>query len=387
MVCRAVHLDVEADFPKRALRRFRQKGKFHAPGVREPAHRELLAVLLADAIAVGIHPTGLLKQLFGCLWVVSCGLGPRGTSAHEPARERACGNSAAPIQQRFDEAFAVDAQAQRLAHRSILHHRRSIVHLAEERARGAAAANGVLAWIREQLVAGVRQAIRRIDLPRLKGGRKRVAVGDGSHHHLVHLGLAVPVVLVSHQRYLGIGNRGSNIGAGSAHVAVGGNARLHVDDGAVRVAQVVDQGGSGLAGGYHDAALFVVGLNRGYLGVGRRPIVRCHQIVQALLHRRGAHVPAGSEVHVVAQGDSAMRFIQELVGGCQPRLGRHVVAELEQGLAHPVADRAPARVVGMGVQAGVVHLHAVTRCAVDERFRSIVAAIGTGTQSQTEYRR
>ena len=65
VVRRAVHLHVEADLLERRLRRLGEQRQLKTPGVGQPAHGERLAVLLANAVAVGVHPARLLEELLG----------------------------------------------------------------------------------------------------------------------------------------------------------------------------------------------------------------------------------------------------------------------------------------------------------------------------------
>ena len=206
--------------------------------------------------------------------------------------------------------FLVDAHRDGGAHGLVLHDVRCVVGLAEEHAAREAVGNVVVVVV-EQLVARVRQAIGGIHFAGLQGALKRIGVGELTHDDGVDLRGAAPVVLVLVQGNLGIGHGLGNVGAGAGHVAVLGHARLHVDDAAVRVAQVVDERRARLA--RLDGDGVALGGDVGDLHVAGRTVVLGDQVVEAFLHGLAVHGAAVRELHVVAQRDLHMRVIDELV--------------------------------------------------------------------------
>ena len=163
MVGRAVHLYVEADGPQRGLHRLGQKRQFHTARVGQPTDGQPLAIPLADAIAIGVHPTCGLKRRLGGFGIKVL-RSHRGITEGKLVRERARRLGATAAQQRVNESLAVDALADGLAHSIVLHDGRGVVHLAKEHATGVAAVDGVPAAVLEQRVASVRQAIRGVYL-------------------------------------------------------------------------------------------------------------------------------------------------------------------------------------------------------------------------------
>ena len=257
-----------------------------------------------------------------------------------------------------------------MAHGRVAHHRRGVVCLRKEGAARLAALD-VERGVLKQRIARVRQTVGSVNLAGLQRHGERVAVGDGPHRNVRHRRGASPIVGVCYERNLSIAHRCGNKGSGTCDVVVGGNACLHVDDGTVRVAQVVDERGLGTLRG--DGERHAVGLDGIDFKVERGPVVHGEQVVEALLHSLRVHVATAGKTHTLAQLDDDRGVICELVGLGEPALRLHRVGELEERLTHAIAHAAPTGIVGMGVEPRVVHLGAVTGGAIRER-----RAIGQG---------
>ncbi len=324
---------------------------------------QALTVLLAHTVAVGVDPAGLLKHPL-CLLGVVAGSTHRVVAKSEIAREGAHRRGSTTVEQDLDKALLVDAQGKSVAHGRVAHHRRGVVCLRKEGTARLAALD-VERGVLKQRIARIRQTVGSVDLAGLQRHGERVAVSDGSHGNVRHRRGTSPIVGVCHKRNLGVAHRRGAKGSGTCDVVVGGNTRLHVDDGAVRVAQVVDERGLGTLRG--DGERHAVGLDGIDLKVERGSVVHGEQVVETLLHGLRVHIATAGETHALAQLDDDRGVVRELVGLGKPALGLHRIGELEERLAHAITHAAPARIVSMGVEPRVVHLGAVAGGTVCER--------------------
>ena len=369
MVGRAVDLHLKADLAQGELDGLGEQRQLLPAGIGEPHDVEALAVLLAHAIAVGVDPAGLLQHPL-CLLGVVAGGAHRVVAKSEVAWEGTHRRGTAAVEQDLDKALLVDTQGKRMTHGRVAHHRRGVVRLRKESAARLAALD-VERGVLKQRIARIRKTVGSVNLAGLQRHGKRVAVGDGPHRNVAQRRGTSPIVGVCHKRNLGVAHRRGDKGSGTCDVVVSGNTCLHVDDGAVRVAQVVDERGLGALRG--DGERHAVGLDGIDLKVERGPVVHSEQVVEALLHGLRVHVATAGETHALAQLDDDRGVVRELVGLGKPALGLHRVGELEERLAHAVAHAAPTGIVGMRVEPRIVHLGAVAGGAVRER-----RAIGQG---------
>ena len=178
-----------------------------------------------------------------------------------------------------------------------------------------------------------------------------------------------------------------NVGAGAGDDAVFKIRRVHIDDAAVGVAQIVHQGGIGFAGG--DGQYLTVGGHVHDLRVAGGAVVVFQQVIQALLYGFAVHVPAGGEFHAIPEGDRPDAAAVVCPVGGQPGFQLHGVGVMHQGFSDAVADAGPAVVgaVGVngffpvfGVEGGVADDHGFLGCRLR---RAGTAAAGQQSSCQT----
>ena len=236
VILRAVDLNIHADPLERGLRRLGQQRKLLTGGISQPANSELDAILLANTIAIGVDPTGFLKDLLGLLGIIAFGL--YALTKGEAVRESAGSGVAIAVEQHIHKALLVNAQSDRLADGRVLHDSRAgifvvQVHHAPEAAAGLDAGELVVVVLKKR-VAGISHAVGSIDFTRLESQSKCVAVRDGADGDLVNMYFSIPVVDVFHQTHVVVGYYlGCHIRTGADDTAVLRNTDFHVNNAAV----------------------------------------------------------------------------------------------------------------------------------------------------------
>ena len=179
-----------------------------------------------------------------------------------------------------------------------------------------------------------------------------------------------------------------NVGAGTGDNAVFKIRRVHIDDAAVGVAQIVHQGRVWLAGG--DGQYLTVGGHVHDLRVAGGAVVVFQQVIQALLYGLAVHVPAGGEFYAAAENDRPGAAAVVCPVGGQPGFQLHGVGVMHQRFSDAVADAGPAVVgaVGVngffpvfGVEGGVADDHGFFGCRA--ALGGFAAAAGQQSSCQT----
>ena len=373
VIRRAVDVDVDPDVPKRRLRGLCQKRELLTARISEPADPERLSVLLTYPVAVRIGPPGFLEQRPGAVRIVS--LCHQGRSAERKAvRESARGDLPVPIQERRDEPLFVDPHGNGFADHRVRGERALIIHPAEERAGSRDLREPVIV-IGEQRVSLVGHAVSGVDIACLQRRRKRVAVRDRADRQLVEVRGTAPVILVFDQFQV--------VAAHAVHCDIRARARddpaveprVHVDDAAVRVTQIIEKCRARLPGLQRQNIALRPDLLQHQ--VAGRPVVILYKVFQALLYRLGVHRPAGRKCHAVAQSDLPRVLIHVLPRSRQPRCKLHVVGELEERLSDAIADRRPAGIIVVRVHIRLRVLRVESRVADGHRLLSCCLRICT----------
>ena len=131
-----------------------------------------------------------------------------------------------------------------------------------------------------------------------------------------------------------------DIGTGTgddARVKVTG---VHIDNTAVRVAQVIHQSGQRLPGGDRQSLTVCFdGIDHGIRG---STVMHFEKVFKTLLHGLAVHVTAAGKLHTIAQGDRPGQAAIVFPGRRQPWFQFHVVRVAHQGFTDAIPDAGPA---------------------------------------------
>ena len=249
------------------------------------------------------------------------------------------------IQQRSDEALLVNAHGNGLTHSRILNNGTRHVHGAKERAGGLNAGELIVVVFKVG-VSLICHAVSRVDISRLQGSRQGITVRKGTDGQLVDLRRTVPVIFVFRQGKMVIRNHVHNdIRAGTGNDTCVEITGIHINDAAVRIAQIVHKCRIRLTCG--DGQNLSVRLHIRDLSIAGRTVMVFQHMLEALLYSLCIHRIAALKQDAVAQlkrpHQSVLRYgivIHQIF------LYVHAVIQLKQGFHHTDTHAPP------GISAG-----------------------------------
>ena len=199
-----------------------------------------MAVFIHVTVAVGIRPACFSKQLACALGVIFRRM-HFSTAKRQVRRKRpGCGNAVAH-QLHSGESFLVKAHNNGAPYAFILQGRRVNVKGCQKRARGIGAAGFISRAVLKKRQRSIGQALRGVNFAVLQRQCQRVAVGNAADDNSVCFRHAAVVSVVFNQHNFFRRQAFYHKGAGAAYFCIIAGAAAHINNAAVRVAQVVNQ--------------------------------------------------------------------------------------------------------------------------------------------------
>ena len=329
-------LDVDADLLELRLH-LRRDVLVEETLVDAHLHRQRLAVLLDDAVAVAVRVACRGEHSL-CLLCVKCADLERGITERRCGEECAAGGGHRALEHVVADGLFVHAVHDRLAHGGIGQLLKVEIELVGARLR--CLDERVLVRLCNRLRRLGAQIERDVDLARLERRCERVKVRNARVLKTVELHLAAPVrcILFHDGGFLRV-----KCGQDKGPRADGGVVEIlcsrDVDNDGVRIAEIVDE---------RSVRLFRldgedIALRREH-GVLQpcRAVVRLGGALQGLDDFFGGHLLAVGERDVILQRDAPDRRFDILRLFREPRLCLHLVVQTEQCLADAVAHGIPA---------------------------------------------
>ena len=368
VVGRIVDINGNADILERSLGRLGQQWQLLAARIGQPFDDELLAIFLANAIAIGVNPTSLLQNRLGTFRVVLLGFNLIAAKGRT-CREYAISREAIALQQFIDKVLLIDSHGNRLADSRVSADRiRVKIHLAKEAARCGYLRDGVFV-ILEQRIAFIRHAISSLHLTGLQGIGQRIAIRYRADDNLIKFRRAAPIVLIFLERQMVISlHIRRNVRAGTGHHAIL-KASIDINDAAIRVTEIIQQRRFRLRRFNRD--FLSIGFNRSNLQILLRPFVVSNQMLQTLLYRLAIHLAAGRIRDIIAQRNLPGQRIGIFPFGCQPGLDFHGIGIFYQRLANTITDASPASISIMRIDIGFLVGTVKRRVANSKHLASI----------------
>ena len=239
MVRRTIDIHLDADFLQIVLHRFCQNRQFHPTWISQITKAQSFSIFIHIAISIGIFPTGFVQQFLGFFYRIRIVSVSRYTAGHR-FRKRPDSHFTMSAQQRIHKAFLIDSQANGLPHPVVLQNRRFHIHLSKEIPAGRTRSDLESIVFLEKRIAGIGQTIGSIHITRLQCRRHGITIGHGLHHHVVHFRLIPPIGIIFMEMNFRIGHCISHIRPSTGYVVIL-DALLHVNDGPIGIAQIVNQ--------------------------------------------------------------------------------------------------------------------------------------------------
>ena len=342
-----VDVGLDADLLERGLYGLSQQGKFLAAGIGQPADRQLFAILLTDAVSVGILPSCLFQNLFSLFRIIGLCFYIFASEIAESIRESSVSGHSVPFQECCHKALLIDPHGNRFSDRGILDNRARHVHR-REKGPGRRDGGELETVIFKIRIGFIGHSVGGVNVAGLQSSGKRIPIGKRANGQFIDLGRAVPVVFIFGQGQvivrLHVGHHIGTCARDDPLVKIGG---LNVNDAAVGIPQVIHQRRVGLAGG--DRKDLAVCLNIRDLCVSRSPVMIGEQMLQAFLDSFSVHQTSAGKIHIVLQGDGPGQIAVVFPGFGQPGLQFHSICIMDKCLPDPVADAGPAIVGAVGI--------------------------------------